>query len=176
VGKTPVVISNRSTQTLSNGPLRDYYRYGLDDGEEDLLGLTTRISADSHVVRFSTLRNGNNCFLQKMIEQNNIGIAGKAIGEFTVRFAQRDYLISPATLYKWHVDESFGVLTNEPLLSLDDIVAARALNPAHAEYSPGELLALDLRQDLGLRDADQRSVETSTFVFNQGFYQYASIV
>jgi hypothetical protein len=181
-GDTPVKVNNKGKDQSSEGGLGTDYQYALDDGAENLLGFRTRVAAaGGTVVRFSTLRNNQNCFLQKMIKANDERNQRKRMSDFTVTFSQGDLTVTQESLKTMYVDESFGYLGGEkqpPLLSLvsgGDQLIRRAVTLSMDDYSQRELLDLDVQQDPNPLEADSRTIETATFVFNPGNYQNLKI-
>jgi len=177
-GDTPVEIENKSPAKVMKGGLKDDYKYSLGGEAEHLLGFRTRLaSAGGNVARFSALRNNANCFLEKMIKANNEKNGNKRISDFTVTFAQGDLLVTQDSLSTMYVDESFGYLQGEPQPSLfelvagDDGVRQRAVSIRMDDYTQRDLLEFDVKQDPTPREVEARTIETATFVFNQGHHQ-----
>jgi hypothetical protein len=177
-GNTPVEINNKGKDKVSEGGLGTAYQYALDDAAENLLGFRARMAAaGGNVVRFSTLRNNQNCFLKKMLKANDERNQGNRMSDFDITFSQGNMTVTQENLKTMYVDESFGYLQGEPqpplfgLVAGGDALIRQAVTLKMDDYSQRELLALDVQQDPNPREADSRSIETATLVFNQGNYQ-----
>ncbi len=175
-GETPIRIMNDDLRGLALGPLENDFDYSLDGGHEHLLGYTAyRANVGNSVVRFSTLRNSQNCFLEKLIQANNELNYRGGFTSFNVECSRQQYVVTPANLAAWHIDESYGTLLAAEPLALEEfavggLVNLQALRLRPADYTNDELLQFDFDRSVDRSHAG--TVEAATFAFHNGNYQY----
>ncbi len=180
-GDTPITLSNTGTRKLQQGGLQKDYTYSLDGGpEEQLYGFRARLAATGgNVLRFSAQRNGQNCFLEKIITANNERNKGTKMTEFKVNFPPypNTIAVNQDNLASAYVNESYGYLAGEPqpplldLVSGDGALVRKAVTLGLEDYSQLDLIFLDSKQDPSPRETSSETMETATFIFNTGFYQ-----
>lgn len=182
-GTTPVQITNNVTDQPAPGGLKTDYNYALDQGSEPLFGYRTRVAATGvNVVRFSSMRNNQNCFLQKMIAANDSLNQGQPLPQFTVQFSQQSYNVTQDNLGTMYVEESYGYLQGEKQPPLADLIPGavqgitqKAVRLELNDYTQRDLLELDQNTDPTPRELESRTIETATFVFKVGNYQNVQI-
>jgi hypothetical protein len=178
-GSTPVSLTNNDTVRLIKGATADDYQYSLGDDKEYLLGFRQRrgAGAQGNVTRFSALRNNANCFLQKVITSNNENNSSSRMSDYTINFTQGSVTVQQDNLGSVYVQESYGYLESSHLPPLADYLTA---GDQYAEantrlrmndFSQADLLDLDANMNPAQLSVRPRTVETATYVFEQGAYQ-----
>lgn len=182
--QSPVSLTNKSEKhVLMKGNLKDHYTYKLDDQIEHLLGFSTRISPSAAcVLRFSTLRNKFNCFLEKILTCNEQRATTQSgVKPYSIQFSQGlngAIEVTQENLLRVYTAENYGELRHLAAPSLDDVVGhafsddAPELARFHLEgTTDGTLLQRESELQFRAAQIDPHTVETATYVFAAGAYQ-----
>jgi hypothetical protein len=176
----PVTLDNKVTEQIRKGSLKEGYTFSIGDDTKELLGFETLLVPNSAVVvRFATLRNNNNSFLQKILDINQSGAQNEKWEGFTINFAQKNFEISHETTQRIYYNEYTHVLRKWDLPQLD-----RMGQPPDSDYgvrigrtsgSADRLLRHWEDPRYQARNVMGQAVEIATIVFKQGKYQDLAI-
>jgi hypothetical protein len=179
-GAPLVTLKNKSKERLAPGAHGDNYKYSIDPGQaEDLLGFAAWLRPTSAtMMRFESLRNNQNSFLEKLVGINPKAGNGEFKG-FTVHFSKGEIPVRRENLVRAYVDESFGELRDRALPSWsaveDPRMIATDVGAAPDTLMPRVLLEHDDKRDITKLSETKRTVESATFVFNAGEFRNIKI-
>jgi len=180
---SPVSLQNSDPDRLIESGLGNDYEYSLGGETEQLLGFRARMATGQvNILRFSSLRNNVNCFLQQIISASNQSEGQQSMSAFTINFTPKSIQVTQQNLAKVFIQESYGYLQHVALPPLLDYTAGTDTAKDEGltrmlieDYRQSDLLALDANMNPTPFSLGPRTVETATFVFNQGNYQDLNI-
>lgn len=177
----PITIKGKKKDALKPSELGSDYMGGTDENRH-LLGFRAFVSASAGtVVRLSNLGALPKSFLEKVVDLNKqmqAAAGDKVLPEFTVKFSQGDFAVTPDNLIALFVEESWGSLAHHPTPPVHRLLETNRpdverLRPR--EYTGYTLLEHDTSREFRSQNVEPGTVELATLVFRQGYFHELSV-